>query len=87
MNMDLHFNQWQKTALTLLQSQGWSGISAVCELLRAEVPHYHWVGIYWMNKAEQALHLGPFAGAATEHTRIPYGRGICGQVALSGEVF
>jgi putative methionine-R-sulfoxide reductase with GAF domain len=55
MNMDLHFNQWQKTALTLLQSQGWSGISAVCELLRAEVPHYHWVGIYWMNKAEQAL--------------------------------
>ena len=87
MNKELHFNQWQKTALTLLQSDGWSGIGPVCELLRTEVPHYHWVGIYWMNKAEQALHLGPFAGAATDHTRIPYGRGICGQVALSGEVF
>ena len=87
MNKELHFNQLQKTALTLLQSEGWSGIAPVCELLRSEVPHYHWVGIYWMNNAEQALHLGPFAGAATEHTRIPYGRGICGQVALSGEVF
>ena len=87
MNKELHFNQLQKTALTLLQSEGWSGIAPVCELLRAEVPHYHWVGIYWMNNAEQALHLGPFAGAATEHTRIPYGRGICGQVAMSGEVF
>lgn len=82
-----HLNPLKEEALTLLQSEGWSGLAAVCELLRAEVPHYHWVGIYWMNKVEQALHLGPFAGAATEHTRIPYGRGICGQVALSGEVF
>jgi GAF domain-containing protein len=86
-NKDRHFTQLNETALTLLHEKGWDGIALVCELLRAEVPHYHWVGIYWMNNAEQALHLGPFAGAATEHTRIPYGRGICGQVALSGEVF
>jgi GAF domain-containing protein len=33
------------------------------------------------------LQLGPYAGAATDHTRIPYGRGICGQVALSGAAF
>jgi GAF domain-containing protein len=33
------------------------------------------------------LYLGPFSGAETEHTRIPYGRGICGQVAVSGESF
>lgn len=87
MNKDRHFTELNEKALTLLQAEGWGGITPVCELLRAEVPHYHWVGIYWMNNAEQALHLGPFAGAATEHTRIPYGRGICGQVALSGEVF
>lgn len=87
MNKDRHFTELNENALTLLQAEGWGGITPVCELLRAEVPHYHWVGIYWMNNAEQALHLGPFAGAATEHTRIPYGRGICGQVALSGEVF
>lgn len=87
MSKEPYFNPLKEKALTLLQSEGWSGLAAVCELLLAEVPHYHWVGIYWMNTAEQALHLGPFAGAATEHTRIPYGRGICGQVALSGEVF
>jgi len=40
-----------------------------------------------MNEAEQMLYLGPFSGAETEHTRIPYGRGICGQVAVSGESF
>ena len=32
-----------------------------------------------MNPKE--LILGPFEGAPTEHTRIPFGQGICGQVA------
>jgi GAF domain-containing protein len=33
------------------------------------------------------LHLGPYAGDETEHTKIPYGKGICGQVAESHETF
>ena len=74
-------------SIQILERQGWTGIQAVCELLKAQVAHYQWVGIYWMNDAEQTLHLGPFAGAETEHTRIPYGRGICGQVAQSGASF
>ena len=40
-----------------------------------------------MDDADQALHLGAFVGAETDHVRIPYGRGICGQVAESGETF
>lgn len=86
MNADFWKTQ-RDSALQTIQNQGWSGLAEVCEGLRKAVPHYQWVGIYWMNNAEQALHLGPFAGAETEHRVIPYGRGICGQVALSGQTF
>lgn len=55
----------------------------VVRLLRARVPHYTWVGIYWVEGRE--LVLGPWSGpAATEHTRIPIGTGICGAAAASG---
>jgi len=83
----MNWNLIQQEALHILESKGWDGIGSVCELLKERVAHYQWVGIYWMNDAEQTLHLGPFAGAETEHTRIPYGRGICGQVAQSGTSF
>ena len=39
-----------------------------------------------MNDVNQTLELGAFSGSITEHTTIPYGKGICGQVALSGEM-
>ncbi len=58
-------------------------LKEVVELLHKEVPHYNWVGFYLGDNEKQELSLGPFAGAATEHTRIPYGKGICGQVAVS----
>ena len=60
---------------------------ALCQKLQRENPHYNWVGFYWMDDADQALHLGAYVGAETDHVRIPYGRGICGQVAESGETF
>lgn len=60
---------------------------ALCQKLQRENPHYNWVGFYWMDDADQALHLGAYVGAETDHVRIPYGRGICGQVAESGEAF
>jgi L-methionine (R)-S-oxide reductase len=86
MNADFWSTQ-RETALQTLNQKGWLGLTDVCANLQQTVPHYQWVGIYWMNDAEQALHLGPFAGAETEHRVIPYGRGICGQVALSGQTF
>jgi L-methionine (R)-S-oxide reductase len=51
----------------------------VLDLLRAERPHYHWVGFYWVDG--DALQLGAFRGAPTEHVRIPVGEGICGAAA------
>jgi L-methionine (R)-S-oxide reductase len=60
---------------------------ALCQKLQRENPHYNWVGFYWMDDADQALHLGAYVGTETDHVRIPYGRGICGQVAESGETF
>ncbi len=50
--------------------------SRCVEILAAELPHYDWVGIYWLEGNE--LVLGPFRGAPTEHVRIPVGRGVCG---------
>lgn len=39
-------------------------------------PKFNWVGIYVLKG--KTLELGPYIGAATEHTRIPVGRGVCG---------
>ena len=37
--------------------------------------------------AERELVLSPFAGAPTEHVRIPFGHGICGQAAERKQTF
>jgi GAF domain-containing protein len=57
--------------------------SATVELLKAEIDHYDWVGIYILDNQNKILVLGPFTGKPTEHTRIPVGKGVCGQVAES----
>lgn len=59
----------------------------LCELLREKVPHYDWVGFYFHNGDKKELLLGPYAGEPTDHTVIPFGKGICGQVALSNQNF
>src|SRR5690606_32587748 len=33
------------------------------------------------------LHLGAYAGLPTDHTVLPFGKGICGQVAESNQTF
>jgi len=53
------------------------------ELLRLKIFHYDWVGFYLLDSTGQILVLGPFSGKPTEHTHIPVGKGICGQVADS----
>jgi GAF domain-containing protein len=59
----------------------------VCQLLNESIDYYNWVGFYFANQATQTLHLGPYVGAETDHTVIPFGKGICGQVAVSNENF
>lgn len=60
---------------------------AICQLLTNSVSYYNWVGFYFANHETQTLHLGPYVGAATDHTVIPFGKGICGQVAVSNSNF
>ena len=45
-------------------------------LLKAERPHYNWVGIYLLEGDTLVLHN--YVGKPTEHTHIPVGRGVCG---------
>ena len=55
------------------------------QFLKQLFPHYNWVGIYWVRGGR--LELGPWKGpAATEHTSIPLGSGICGAAATSGRI-
>lgn len=61
---------------------------AICELLHDQVEHFDWVGFYMVDPdVDNQLKLGPFVGEPTDHTTIPFGKGICGQVALSHETF
>jgi GAF domain-containing protein len=59
----------------------------ICELLSDSIDYYNWVGFYFANHETKTLHLGPYVGAETDHTVIPFGKGICGQVAVSNSNF
>ena len=60
---------------------------SICQLLNSKIEYYNWVGFYFANHETQTLHLGPYVGAETDHTVIPFGKGICGQVAESNANF
>jgi len=62
-------------------------LTKICALLKKEVNHYDWVGFYFAEHATKTLHLKAFAGTPTDHTVIPFGKGICGQVAESNQTF
>lgn len=60
----------------------------ICQVLADEVEVFDWVGFYLADpEAERELVLGPFVGEATDHVRIPFGKGICGQAAETEETF
>ncbi len=60
---------------------------AICELLEANITYYNWVGFYFKNGDKNELKLGPYVGEPTDHSIIPFGKGICGQVAVSNQNF
>lgn len=62
-------------------------LQLICNFLKKEIDYYDWVGFYFKNGDKQELKLAEFAGKPTEHIIIPFGKGICGQVALSNENF
>jgi len=57
-------------------------LQSICKLLKDKVKYYDWVGFYLVDQQNpHELILGPFEGAPTEHTKIPFGKGVCGQAA------
>jgi len=59
----------------------------ICMYLKQEIVYYDWVGFYFKNAGKKELKLAQFSGEPTEHTTIPFGKGICGQVAISNQNF
>lgn len=62
-------------------------LQAICDFLENEISYYDWVGFYFKNGNKNELKLAQFTGEETEHTIIPFGKGICGQVAVSNQNF
>ncbi len=59
----------------------------ICKLLKDNINHYDWVGFYFKNEDKEELKLRTYVGEKTDHDIIPFGKGICGQVAVSNENF
>ena len=62
-------------------------LQEISVLLKENVAYYDWVGFYFKNGDKDELKLSSYAGAETDHTIIPFGKGICGQVAVSNQNF
>lgn len=86
----MSFQKLKPEVLSILKSENSSldhKLTAVCELLEQNIPYYDWVGFYFKNGDKNELKLRAFAGEPTDHTIIPFGKGICGQVAVSNQNF
>lgn len=84
------FEKLKSQILSILGSKELSvdtRLTEVCEILEQNIPYYDWVGFYFKNGDKNELKLKAFAGEPTDHTIIPFGKGICGQVALSNQNF
>jgi len=69
---------------TMGEARGRAARESAVKLLNASVPSYSWVGVYVVEGKD--LVLDAWAGpAATEHVRIPIGKGVCGFAAKSGK--
>ena len=73
--------------ITLLKENFEYKLQQICDLLESDVSYYDWVGFYFKNGDKKELKLAQFTGEETEHTIIPFGKGICGQVAVSNKNF
>ncbi len=86
----MSFTELKPTVKTIVKNNNLSvdeRLLHICELLEANVAHYNWVGFYFKNGDKLELKLGPYVGEPTDHTIIPFGQGICGQVAVSNQNF
>jgi GAF domain-containing protein len=85
----MNISELKKSITTIIDSSTKveTTLQNICNLLKQEIEYYDWVGFYFKNGDKNELKLAQFAGEPTEHTIIPFGKGICGQVAISNKNF
>jgi GAF domain-containing protein len=81
--------QLKKSIISIVESNQTKSnkLQEICNYLKQEIPYYDWVGFYFKNGNKNELKLAEFSGEPTEHVIIPFGKGICGQVAVSNKNF
>lgn len=63
-------------------------LQQICDLMVEKIPYYNWFGFYMTDLMDdRMLVLDAYTGEPTDHVRIPFGKGICGQAAQTGETF
>jgi L-methionine (R)-S-oxide reductase len=87
--MEMDLNRLKNKADSILANTNTrkEKLKKVCDLLEREISYYDWVGFYFKNGDKDELKLAQYTGEETEHTIIPFGKGICGQVAISNQNF
>jgi putative methionine-R-sulfoxide reductase with GAF domain len=73
----------EKMINEILKSDKSTILQDLVEMLYNIFDKYNWIGIYFVK--DNYLLLGPWKGKiATNHIKIPIGKGICGSAAKSG---
>lgn len=85
----MNLTQLKKSIETIIEQEASKSkkLQDICDFLKHEISYYDWVGFYFKNGDKDELKLAEFAGEPTDHVIIPFGKGICGQVAVSNENF
>ncbi|WP_034918834.1 GAF domain-containing protein [Gillisia sp. CAL575] len=86
----MSFQKLKSEVLSIIESKNLSvdhRLTEICELLEKNISYYDWVGFYFKNGDKNELKLRAFAGEPTDHLIIPFGKGICGQVAVTNKNF
>ena len=60
-------------------------LNNLCNVLHKKISYYDWVGFYFSNFENKTLELKAFSGSPTDHEVIPFGKGVCGEVAVSNK--
>ena len=85
MNIDILQQQIDNIISTSITTN--EKLQAICNYLENEIHYYDWVGFYFKNGNKNELKLAQYTGEETDHVIIPFGKGICGQVAVSNKNF
>ena len=79
----MYHNQYNFIEKSIKKLSLQNSLKFVCDYLQKNINGYDWVGFYFHSKDK--LVLKTYSGLKTDHTIIPFGKGICGQTAESNQ--